>query len=284
MAELQQPKKRGRRTLNHPEKLTEAQERRLIEVYEEYNSLDAQRILSKEFDIPQKLISIFSTSLRAEGKLRNKSREKWSSRELDTIKQLTEAGASIFEIASCLKRKSPSIRKKIKELYDCIPIVDVKGENWSLIEGTHYEISTLGRVRRIGKRNLTKGHSDKLGYVVVALPINNKRTNFRVHRLVAQAFIPNPENKEQVDHIDGNRANNRVENLRWVTAEENANNQHRLEAQRIAVERNRINKKIQDLLKDIFSLGISKLDLIGKIVEYSDEAIIASEDEDNVEN
>lgn len=281
MAEQQRPKKRGRRTLNHPEKLTEAQERRLIEVYEEYNSLDAQRILSKEFDIPQKLISIFSTSLRAEGKLRNKWREKWSSRELDTIKQLTETGASIFEIASYLKRKTPSIRKKIKELYGRIPVIDVEGEIWSFIEGTHYEISTLGRVRRIGKRNLTKGHLDKLGYVVVALPINNKRINFRVHRLVAQAFIPNTENKEQVDHIDGNRTNNHVENLRWVTAEENSNNQHRREAYLKTVERNRINKKIQDKLKSIFSTGISKLELIGKIIEYSDEEIIAIDNEAN---
>lgn len=47
---------------------------------------------------------------------------------------------------------------------------------------------------------------------------------FRVHRLVAAAFIPNPENKPCIDHIDGDRANNHADNLRWVTVKENQNN------------------------------------------------------------
>ena len=59
------------------------------------------------------------------------------------------------------------------------------------------------------------------GYLHLCLCKNGKTYNQRVHRLVAQAFIPNPENKPHVNHIDGDKTNNCVENLEWVTASEN---------------------------------------------------------------
>lgn len=62
---------------------------------------------------------------------------------------------------------------------------------------------------------------DNGGYFRVTLIKNRKRTNHLVHRLVADAFIPNPENKEAVNHIDGCKTNNRVDNLEWVTKGEN---------------------------------------------------------------
>ena len=53
---------------------------------------------------------------------------------------------------------------------------------------------------------------------------DNKQKWFRVHRLVAEVFIPNPENKPYVDHINGNREDNSIDNLRWCTQKENCNN------------------------------------------------------------
>lgn len=66
----------------------------------------------------------------------------------------------------------------------------------------------------------TYGSKKANGYLRVA--INNRQ--YLVHRLVAETFIPNPENKPEIDHIDRNRANNKVENLRWVTRSENCLN------------------------------------------------------------
>jgi len=77
-----------------------------------------------------------------------------------------------------------------------------------------------GRVRKIPQKIL-KTQVDKYGYERVSLSVNNIKTNLKVHRLVAEAFIENPENKPQVNHIDGNKLNNFKNNLEWVNNSEN---------------------------------------------------------------
>jgi hypothetical protein len=94
-------------------------------------------------------------------------------------------------------------------------------ENWSDIEEfENYEVSNLGRVRNIKTRRILKTCNHG-GYVIVGLSSKCKRKTFPVHRLVAKAFIPNPENKPHVNHIDKNTLNNNVNNLEWNTALEN---------------------------------------------------------------
>jgi hypothetical protein len=101
-------------------------------------------------------------------------------------------------------------------------------EEWRPIaDFPDYEVSNQGNVRsnKSGNWNMLKACNDgnKGGdYLVVSLlSYNDKRITKRVHRLVAEAFIPNLENKKDVDHLDINRQNNKVENLRWATRSEN---------------------------------------------------------------
>lgn len=90
-----------------------------------------------------------------------------------------------------------------------------------------YEINQFGQVKRIrGKKGavlgrLLKSRLDSKGYPEVCLCHNAKSKRFRIHRLLAQTFIPNPLNKPCVNHIDGNRQNNALSNLEWVTKSEN---------------------------------------------------------------
>ena len=86
-----------------------------------------------------------------------------------------------------------------------------------------YKVSNYGRVKSVNKQLVLKTCGSGNRYKTVAL-CNGMRKTFRVHRLVAAAFIPNPENKPCIDHIDGNPFNNHVDNLRWVTHSENNNN------------------------------------------------------------
>lgn len=91
---------------------------------------------------------------------------------------------------------------------------------WRVIAShPEYEVSNTGEVRRGGK--VLKGVAMKIGYIKVAL---GRKHQIFAHRLVAEAFIPNPEDKREVDHINRIRHDNRVENLRWATPAENQAN------------------------------------------------------------
>lgn len=84
-----------------------------------------------------------------------------------------------------------------------------------------YIVSSWGYVYSAGCQYSMMEQVTEKVYFRVALYKNGKRKWHKVHRLVAKAFIPNPENKPQVNHIDGNKINNSVTNLEWVTDEEN---------------------------------------------------------------
>lgn len=108
-------------------------------------------------------------------------------------------------------------------------------EIWKNIKGYEglYQVSNLGNIKSLDRyiinkngdkqyfpgKYLIQGVSDN--YLKVILSKSNKQRTFRVHILVARAFIPNPENKPEVNHMDGNKQNNRVNNLEWNTRSEN---------------------------------------------------------------
>lgn len=111
--------------------------------------------------------------------------------------------------------------------------IDDMEEIWKDVKGYEglYQISNLGKVKRLvsvkckKERFLSITKDRKSGYCRVMLCKNNKTKRFLIHRLIAEHFIPNPENKPCIDHINGVKDDNRIENLRWCTYKENNNYQ-----------------------------------------------------------
>lgn len=127
-------------------------------------------------------------------------------------------------------------KKRDKRRLPPVPIKDLEGEVWLPIVGYEglYEVSNKGRVKSL-PRNIKNGSGEFVsyerllvggvssGYRHYLLHKDGKRQDLRANRLVAMAFIPNPDNLPYVNHKDENKLNNRVENLEWCTAEYNVN-------------------------------------------------------------
>ena len=112
---------------------------------------------------------------------------------------------------------------------------------WKKIKNrSNYSVNENGEIRndisgKIKSAYVCKGN----GYYYVDLWENNKGKKMQLHRIIAEAFIPNPENKPTVDHVDGDRKNNRIDNLRWATySEQNSRfNMHGVRSEKIYAEK-----------------------------------------------
>ena len=136
-------------------------------------------------------------------------------------------------------------------------------EEWKEIPGYEglYEVSSYGKVRsldRYDSRNcFRKGKvlspvKDKDGYLAVFLSCNGKQKTIRIHRLVAKAFLPNPDNLPEVNHLDEDKTNNRVDNLEFCDHKYNINYGHRTE--------NTINTRVKNGYADpdFIGFGLNK--------------------------
>lgn len=109
-------------------------------------------------------------------------------------------------------------------------------EVWIPIKGyeSKYLISNLGRVKSIqfNKHFIKKQRIGNHGYQIISVTIKNKNNVIKkcllVHRLIAEAFIPNPLNKKEVNHINGIKTDYRIDNLEWVTPSENQTHSYRI--------------------------------------------------------
>ena len=108
-------------------------------------------------------------------------------------------------------------------------------EIWKPIKGYEglYEVSNLGRVKSLKRwhhprENILKNWFTTDGYCATTLSKNSKYKHIRTHRIVAQTFIPKEMNKEEVNHKDGNKLNNCVDNLEWVSSSENQKHAYKL--------------------------------------------------------
>ena len=106
-------------------------------------------------------------------------------------------------------------------------------EIWNKIDGyDNYQVSNFGRVkslnfRRTKKSAILKNTNQSVGYLVVSLGKDGKLNHFLVHRLVASSFLKNNQNLKEVNHKNGNKKDNNLQNLEWISSSNNKNHAHK---------------------------------------------------------
>lgn len=149
-------------------------------------------------------------------------RKRYSAEDLEYIKRNAKAGVPCEFIANKLGVSSNAIKhvlSRLKIRFCRKPFTQLPGEVWLPCPNIpDLQVSDKGRFVRISSESLITGFITTGGYLTLDVSGVGR---FTAHRLIAQAFIPNPENKPEVNHKDGNKLNNRVDNLEWVTPVEN---------------------------------------------------------------
>ena len=127
---------------------------------------------------------------------------------------------------------APSAITKIKQRYGLSRLVfvdDLPGRMWKEVaEFPSYLISDHGELKNSSRGNLIKARVDKNGYLCVQFKVGELTKSRTLHRLVALAFLTRSEKRTVVNHKDGNKLNNHVSNLEWVTAQENIQHAHEM--------------------------------------------------------
>lgn len=139
-------------------------------------------------------------------------------------------------------------------------------EEWKDIEGYEglYQVSNLGRVKSLwfDKEKILKAYKNRYGYLCIGLCKYGKKKTYKIHRLVASAFIENSNNYPEVNHKDEVKTNNNVNNLEWCTREYNHNFGTR--NQRVAEKNSAVQRNNPKVSKPV--IGINKIN--GYIVEF----------------
>lgn len=253
------------------ERFTQEQLEDIIYIFETNSTTKAVSPLRKRYGIGIEEARILYSELVQAGLSRDHLRDKWTIEQTNKLKSLVEQGYDISEISDIFKKDNDAIkgkdaikRKIIKE-FGCVPIIELPNEEWRdslTLEG--YQVSNKGRLRNTVTNRVYKGPINVYGY-----PMFN---SIPIHRLVAEAFLPNPDNKPFVDHIDTDRANNDVNNLRWVTQEENMRNEQTRENIRKSREKTRKTNEAIALIEQALELVPDKLELIQLVLNCTKKA------------
>lgn len=179
---------------------------------------------------------------------------------------------TVFEVSNLARFRNSQTGKIIKYFpkyyyFKAFPeLFTTDGEEWRPLDfDARYEISNTGKVRNVKTMRLLKQTLNKDGYLTLSFKINDKYTSKFVHKLVANAFIPNPNNYTEINHIDEDKSNNCVENLEWCSRQYNINYGER-------------NAKASNKMKGKSKYIYHKLDDEGNILASYPTSILAAED------
>lgn len=112
-----------------------------------------------------------------------------------------------------------------------LSLEDLPGEEWRPVVGyeKYFVVSNYSRIKSVPRvtrkcERIIKPYIGPTGYYEINIFLNRGRIHKKVHRILLEAFVENPKNKSNIDHIDTNKLNNTLDNLRWATCKENSNN------------------------------------------------------------